>query len=70
MEGDKNKMTGNKSKGKIQENEEEVNTVKLNKKNYKVGSVNEIDKKNKANENTESNFYKCIFLKKNISFFC
>lgn len=51
MEGDKNKFTNNKIKEKPDENQEEINTIKLNKKNYKVGTVNEIESKNKNQDN-------------------
>jgi len=53
MEGDKN-TNNNKGKAKNFANEEEVNTVQLNKKNYKVGTVNQIEQKKKNQGNNES----------------
>lgn len=54
MEG-KNKHNSNKQENNY--NEEEVNTIKLNKKTYKTAPNSEIEKKkNKNQENKESNY--------------
>jgi len=51
MESDKNKVNNSKNKAKIQDNKEDINTIKSNKKNYKVGTVDEIETINKNQEN-------------------
>ncbi len=60
MESDKNKGTNSKNKYLNQDNEEEVNTIKINKKNYKVGTVTDIEQKNKNQDNCT--IYNIIFV--------